>query len=76
MCGRLFAPLERNLLRRSVRLLAAFALVALACLAIAAPAAGATLPAGQRIPVMDPVTGDVYTADPATAALTLVATGS
>lgn len=61
---------------RSWRLLAALAMGAFAAVVVSAPASGASLPLGEHITVLDPATGSVYTADPATGSLTLVAAGS
>lgn len=54
---------------------AATAALSLATLLVASPAQAATLPAGQRITVADDLSDDVFTADPVTAALTLVGQG-
>ena len=67
---------------RALGILAGTAAVALATLTIASPASAATLPAGQRITIVDsidevgPQEGPFYDVDPADAATTAVGTGS
>lgn len=63
-------------MRNPTRLAAAVAFAVLAVLAMPTPASAGALPPGQQITVLDPASGNVYSANPATAALTLVATGS